>query len=43
MTPRNRGLALAALIFLADQAMKAFVLGPLGLEVEGDSHYVLPI
>ena len=43
MSFRNRGLALAALIFLADQAMKAFVLGPMGLEVVGDSHYVLPI
>ena len=43
MTPRNRGLAIAALIFLADQLIKAIVLGPMGLQVEGDSLYVMPI
>ena len=43
MTPRNRGLLIAALIFLADQAVKAIVLGPMGLRVEGASLYVMPI
>ena len=42
MTHRNRGLAIAAAIFILDQVVKALVLGPLGLRVEGDSVYVMP-
>ena len=41
---RNRllGLVFAALVFGADQALKRYVTGPLGLQVEGDHHYLLP-
>ena len=42
---RNRlfGLTLAALIFLADQAVKWWVAGPLGLREEGDQIVLGPI
>ena len=43
MTLRNRGLLIAAAIFIIDQIMKALVLGPFGLRVEGDSLELLPI
>ena len=42
---RNRaiGLLLAAVVFGVDQWLKRLVTGPLGLAVEGDSLYLLPI
>ena len=42
---RNRtlGFALAALIFIADQAVKWWVTGPLGLVAEGDQVNVSPV
>jgi signal peptidase II len=43
MTLRTRGLLIAAIIFITDQIMKALVLGPFGLRVEGDSVELLPI
>lgn len=43
MTLRTRSLIIAAAIFLVDQIMKALVLGPFGLRVEGDSLELLPI
>lgn len=43
MTLRNRGLLIAATIFIVDQIMKALVLGPIGLRVEGQSIELLPI
>jgi signal peptidase II len=41
---RNRliGLLLAAVVFVADQWLKAYVSGPLGLTVEGDHLDLLP-
>jgi signal peptidase II len=43
--PRFRlyGFAIAAVIFVADQVIKWWVAGPLGLRFEGDSVPVLPI
>jgi signal peptidase II len=43
--PRYRlyGFAIAAVIFVADQVIKWWVAGPLGLRFEGDSVPVLPI
>ena len=43
MTLRTRSLIIAATIFITDQIMKALVLGPFGLRVEGDSLELLPI
>lgn len=43
MTLRTRSLIIAAAIFIVDQIMKALVLGPFGLRVEGDSLELLPI
>jgi signal peptidase II len=43
MTLRTRSLFIAAAIFITDQIMKALVLGPFGLRVEGDSIELLPI
>jgi signal peptidase II len=43
MTRRNRGLALAALIFVVDQIAKWLILGPLGLSAEGQQITLLPI
>ncbi len=43
MTLRTRSLIIAAAIFIVDQIMKALVLGPFGLRVEGDSIELLPI
>jgi signal peptidase II len=43
MTLRTRSLIIAAIIFITDQIMKALVLGPIGLRVEGDSIELLPI
>ena len=43
MTLRTRSLIIAAAIFIVDQIMKALVLGPFGLRVEGDSISLLPI
>ena len=43
MTLRTRGYIIAAAIFIIDQIMKALVLGPFGLRVEGDSLELLPI
>jgi signal peptidase II len=43
MTLRTRSLLIAAAIFITDQIMKALVLGPFGLRVEGDSIELLPI
>jgi signal peptidase II len=43
MTLRTRSLLIAAAIFILDQIMKALVLGPFGLRVEGDSLELLPI
>jgi signal peptidase II len=43
MTLRTRSLIIAAAIFITDQIMKALVLGPFGLRVEGDSIELLPI
>lgn len=43
MTLRTRSLMIAATIFIVDQIMKALVLGPFGLRVEGDSLELLPI
>lgn len=40
---RNRGLALAAIVFVVDQILKYLVTGPLGLVVEGQSIELLPI
>ena len=40
---RLYGFTIAAAIFVADQAMKWWVAGPLGLRQEGDSIAVLPI
>jgi signal peptidase II len=39
---RTPALILAACIFIADQAMKWFVLGPVGLAYVGDSREILP-
>jgi signal peptidase II len=43
--PRHRlyGFLIAAVIFVADQVIKWWVAGPLGLRFEGDSVPVLPI
>ncbi len=45
MNPRNRGLLLAAFIFIIDQLVKYWVISAagLGLELENESHYVMPI
>lgn len=43
MNLRTRSLLIAATIFIIDQIMKALVLGPFGLRVEGDSLELLPI
>jgi signal peptidase II len=43
MTLRTRSLIIAAAIFIVDQIMKALILGPFGLRVEGDSLELLPI
>jgi signal peptidase II len=43
MTLRTRSFIIAAAIFITDQIMKALVLGPFGLRVEGDSLELLPI
>ncbi len=43
MNPRRNGVMLAFTIFTVDQVMKYLVTGPIGLEMEGDSHYLLPI
>ncbi len=43
MTLRTRSLLIAATVFITDQIMKALVLGPFGLRVEGDSLELLPI
>ncbi len=43
MNLRTRSLLIAAAIFIIDQIMKALVLGPFGLRVEGDSIELLPI
>ncbi len=43
MKPRRNGLLLAFAIFTIDQVMKYLVTGPIGLVMEGDSHYLLPI
>ena len=40
---RRNGFIIAAAIFIIDQIMKALVLGPFGLRVEGDSLELLPI
>ena len=40
---RRNGLLLALAIFTIDQVMKYLVTGPFGLEMEGDSLYLLPI
>jgi signal peptidase II len=42
---RNRaaGLILAALVFLLDQTVKAWVTGPLGISSAGDSLEILPV
>ncbi len=40
---RTLGLALAAVIFVVDQALKFWVTGPLGLVQEGQSIKLLPI
>ena len=40
---RRNGLLLALAIFIVDQVMKYLVTGPIGLVMEGDSHYLLPI
>lgn len=42
-TARNRGLMLAAAVFIVDQVMKYLVTGPIGLVVEGQSIELLPI
>ena len=42
-TRRLTGFAIAAAIFVADQVIKWWVAGPLGLRQEGDSIAVLPI
>lgn len=39
---RTLGLALAAVIFVADQIMKYIVTGPVGLTLVGDSVEILP-
>jgi signal peptidase II len=41
--PRIIGLALAALVFLADQLVKWWVTGPLGVNQPGQSRAVVPI
>lgn len=40
--PRLIGLALAAAIFLADQWLKHYVTGPLGLDLDGEQLTLLP-
>ena len=40
---RAIGITIAVFIFLADQAMKWFVTGPLGLDIEGEHLRLLPI
>lgn len=42
-TNRKIGLAVAFLLFLADQLVKYLVTGPLGLDQQGDSLTLLPI
>jgi signal peptidase II len=39
---RQTALIIAAVVFAADQLMKWFVTGPLGLAYEGAAHYLLP-
>ncbi len=39
----KRGLTVAVILLIADQAMKYFVTGPLGLSALGDSRFLLPI
>lgn len=43
MNNRRTGMMLAVVIFILDQVMKYLVTGPIGLVMEGDSHYLLPI
>lgn len=43
MSSRRNGLLLALAVFTVDQVMKYLVTGPIGLVMEGDSHYLLPI
>jgi len=40
---RAFGVSVAILVFLADQAMKYVVTGPLGLDIEGEHLHLLPI
>ena len=40
---RRNGLLLALGVFMVDQLMKYVVTGPIGLAMEGDTHYLLPI
>jgi len=40
---RAFGFTVAVLVFVADQAMKYVVTGPLGLDVEGEHLHLLPI
>jgi len=40
---RAFGVTVAILVFLADQAMKYVVTGPLGLDIEGEHLHLLPI
>lgn len=42
MNHRALAFTIAAVLFIADQALKWFVTGPMGLELEGDSFYMLP-
>jgi signal peptidase II len=39
---RRLGLIIAAIVFAVDQAAKAFVTGPLNLDYEGATHYLVP-
>ena len=40
--PRLIGLALALAIYLADQWLKGYVTGPLGLDLDGEQLTLLP-
>jgi len=43
MKPRLYGFTVAAVVFLADQLIKYWVTGPLGIDKVGDQRVILPI
>jgi signal peptidase II len=43
MTPRRTGFLIAAVLFIVDQAVKAWVVGPMGIDHLGAARTILPI